>query len=297
MLLGAAAGALALRLTTKSPRSSNSASGVTARLERAGKKLALIYGREGYSSPHALATRLAVSNPSTEYAGYYALGANPPLGVIGVFSAEHEFRLRGRTKGGKVLELVGVERGSRYRLVGPRLLRNGLVANGGFEDPLGPPWIISTRKGEHVKLTTDALAGAYSLSLRYTRPDASQPSSITQIVRRLPAHARGTQFTMREIVRTRELSRPVICGLQLLYRDGTSRYLGGTTGSQAAKSNALATGILAGSQDFATIVASGIATKPVSGVRIFAVYAGSQALLGAISVDDVELAVRRTAAR
>jgi oligosaccharide repeat unit polymerase len=291
------AATLTLRLTTAPQRSGSSASDIGDRLSRAGEKLRQIYEREGYSSPHALASRLAVSDPSSNYVGYSALGEIPPTGVIGVSSGEHEFRLHARTRNGKVLEVVGVARNSKYRLVGPRVLRPGLVVNSGFEDQLGPSWVISSKRSVHATTTTDALAGAYSLSLRYRRPNGGLRSSVTQIVERLPARAPGTRYTLSEIVRTRNLSRQVTCGLQLIYRDATTLYIAGTAGSQPPQKNTRATGLLAGSQEFERLVASGVAAKPVRAVRIFVVDAGSAPLQGAIVVDDVELTITRSAAR
>jgi oligosaccharide repeat unit polymerase len=295
LLVGLAAIATALRFSSSAPHDTNSSNTVSVRLSEAGQKLVRIYNKEGASTPHVLATRLSVSDPSQNYIGYYSYPAVPPIGAIGVFAKQHEFRLRAKTAGGNVFEAVGVPRGGSYELVGPTLLRKELVTNGGFESASGSPWLVASTKGVTSRITTNALDGAYSLMLRYTRPTASSPTSLTQLVRKLPARGQGTRYTLRENVLTRNLSRQVTCGFQFVYTDGTSQYAPGTVGSRAPKTISAATGILAGSRSQQQVItASGIAGKRVAAIRVFAVDAGTSPLRGEIVVDNIRLAPRST---
>jgi oligosaccharide repeat unit polymerase len=286
---GLAAIAVAVRFSSSAPRSDNSSGAISDRLILAGQKLVLIYDKEGASTPHVLATRLAVSDPSENYVGYYSYPAVPPLGSIGVFAKQREFRLRAKTSDGEVLEAVGVPRGGSYRLIGPSVLHKELVTNSGFESSSSSAWLIASQKGVTSRITTNALAGAYSLVLHYRRPAGGSETSLTQIVRDLPLRTPGTRYTLHEDVLTRRLSRQVTCGFQFIYTDGTSQYVPGTAGSRAPRRIAAATGILAGSNRH-EITASGVAEKRLAAIRVFAVDAGTDPLRGGIVVDNVRLA-------
>jgi oligosaccharide repeat unit polymerase len=291
--LVAVAAFVGVRLHSSPARDETSARAVTARLTRAGGKLARVFDREGAaSSPHVLATRLGVSDPAGTYEDFYAPGDVPPRGVVGVFATSREFRLRARTSEGAILEVVGVKSDGNYRVVGPRIVRSGLVSNGGFESSLIRPWHASSETGVAAQTTVNALDGAYSLRLQYSRRRPSSATSVTQLIRPLPVRAAQTRYTLREDVLTRNLSRQVTCGFQLIYADGTSHYVPGTRGSLPPTSTKRATGILAGSQPNAEVTASGVATKRVAAIRVFAVDAGTQPLRGVIVVDNVRLTTK-----
>jgi hypothetical protein len=231
-----------------------------------------------------------VSDPSVNYNGVYS-EAVPARGVISIIPGQRDFRLRSRTADGDVVELVGLRSGDAgVRLVGPRILKLGLLTNGDFEEPFGSPWLVSSRAGVDVQATRHALDGGYSLMLRFRRAASSEPSSLSQVARDLPARAGGTRYIAREVVLTRNLSRHVSFGLQLLYVDSTSRYFVG--GRSSATGRADHSGIPAGSGP-TQLVASGVAEKPVSSVRVFAVDAGAAPVRGVVLVDDVELTAER----
>lgn len=285
-----------LNLVTTAPAEGASIPAVAGSLFRAAEKVARIYKEEGTNwSLHALATRLAVSDPGVTYEAIDSPAQFSPPGVIEVSAGPREFRLRSRTSDGHVLEVVGVKHDADYRLVGPREVKDGLVLNGGFEDPLGSPWIISSRKGVDVATTTRALDGAYSLRLQYRRPSNSRPTSVSQVVREGPMHAPGTRYTMQQVVLTEELSRHVSCGLQLIYRDGTSRYFAGSAHASAPQ-QPRTPGIPAGSRGPLRMTVSAVAEEPVSAIRVFSVDGGSRPLTGSIIVDDVRLTVKTNSA-
>ncbi len=279
------------RLATAGAHGQTSTQVVSERLVRAGEKVAQIYQREGNgSSPHALATRLEVSDPSTLYHGVYSPGEISAPGVIDVIPGQQEFRLQSRTDRDEVLEVIGVRRGGSYRVTGPRVLAAGLVENGDFEEPVMTPWLMSSHDRVDLKRTSsNALDGAYSLNLRYRRASRGRPSSISQVIADVPARSAGTSYTMNEIVLTQGLSRGVSLGLQLVYRDGTSRYF---RGRPSAPSTLNGVGIPAGTAGPLRMTASGIASKSVSSIRVFALDAGAAPLTGVISVDAVRLDVR-----
>jgi oligosaccharide repeat unit polymerase len=265
---------------------------VSQRLIRAGEKLARIYDEEGNgSSPHALATRLEVSDPAVTYNGVFSPAEISAPGVIDVIPGPGEFRLRSRTRNGDALEVVGVNRNGTYRVTGPRALGAAPVENGDFEEPLASSWLITSRDRVDVGRTTDALDGAYSLSLRYRRGTEGRPTSVSQRVTSVRTLAAGTRYTMLETVLTKDLSRSVSFGFQLVYRDGTSRYFPGTPVSRSSDASGPA-GIPGGSAAALRMIASGVAAKAVSSVRVFVVDAGASPLTGAITVDNVRLTVR-----
>jgi oligosaccharide repeat unit polymerase len=290
VLGGVAAAAVGLRYWSSPAHTDESSGAVSERLSLAGEKLVRIYDQEGASTPHVLATRLSVSDPSENYIGYYSYPAVPPVGAIGVFAKQHEFRLRAKTSSGDVFEAIGVPRGGRYRLVGPTIFREGLITNGGFESTFGLPWVIASQERVTSRITTNALDGAYSLSLRYRRPAGGSPTSLTQLVRNVPTRAAGTRYTFRQDVLTRHLSRQVTCGFQFIYTDGTSQYVPGTVGPRPPRTTAAATGILAGSRPAGEITASGVARRRVAAIRVLSVDTGTEPLQGVIVVDDVRLA-------
>jgi oligosaccharide repeat unit polymerase len=285
--------AIAVRLAVTPARALTSTPALSKELVSAGEKVAQIYNDEGaQSSPHSLATRLEVSDPSVHYEGIYPGEQLPSPNAIGVATGGREFRLRARSSEGNVLEVIGVRRAGKYRLASLRILGGGLVANGGFEDPLGPPWVVASRAGIKVTTIASALDGAYSLRLQYKRETSTKPTSVSQLVRDLPNRSPGTRFTLREVILTKKLSRQVVYGLQLIYRDGTSRYISGTTRPPAQRGSNLI-GSSGGSIGPQTVTLSGIASKPISSVRVFAVDAGSEPVTGAITLDDVRLSSRK----
>jgi hypothetical protein len=291
LVAGVVFAAIVVRLTRPPVRTEATTRVVSEELIHAGQKVVRVYEQEGGdSSAHALATRLAVSDPEVNYEWIDA-SEQPSPDAIGVAASRKEFRLRAWTSEGRVLEVIGVKGPSGYRLVGPRILGAGLIANGGFEDPFGPPWVISSRAGVDVTTTASALDGAYSLSIKYKRGVGRKATSVSQLIRTLPERAPGSRFTMKEVILTKKLSRPVLYGLQLIYRDGSSQYFSGATNSSNRASRLIGTS--ARSMGPEIVTASGIAVKQVSSVRVFAVDAGSKAVTGSVIVDDVQLTSRK----
>jgi oligosaccharide repeat unit polymerase len=290
LVAGIVFAAIVLRLTRPPIRTEATTQVVSKELIQAGQKVLRVYEEEGGdSSSHALATRLAVSDPEVNYEWIDA-SEEPLPDVVGVVASRTEFRLRARTSGGRVLEVIGVKGASGYRLAGPRILGAGLVANGGFEEPFGPPWVISSRAGVDVATTANALDGAYSLRIKYERGATRKATSVSQLIRGLPERAPGSRFTMNEVIVTMELSRPVVYGLQLIYRDGSTQYFAGATNSSNRASTLIGTSARSTGPEIVT--ASGVALKRVSSVRVFAVDAGSKAVTGSVTVDDVQLRSR-----
>jgi hypothetical protein len=82
-----------------------------------------------------------------------------------------------------------------------------------------------------VTTTASALDGAYSLRIKFERGASHNATSVSQLIRTLPERAPGSRFTMNEVILTKELSRPVVYGLQLIYRDGSSQYFARATNS------------------------------------------------------------------
>ena len=86
----------------------------------------------------------------------------------------------------------------------------------------------------------------------------------------------------------RGLTRQVVAGFQFLYRDGTSEYIPASTGRLEGGKEA--TGLLAGTFDVgAPLVASAVATKALSKIRVFAVDPGATPLVASSICRPVSL--------
>jgi hypothetical protein len=107
-------------------------------------------------------------------------------------------------------------------------------------------------------------------------------------VERLDEPLPGTRYTFREMVLRRGLTRQVVAGFQFLYRDGTSEYIPASTGRLERGKEA--TGLLAGtSRTWEPVVASAVARKALSKIRVFAVDPGARPLGGVVYLDTVSL--------
>ena len=266
------------------------------RLVTASNRIVRAYGDSALPDGTALASQLRVSDPDTEYEALATRTDAPTRpDVVGVFASRREFRVRTVSDGGRTLQIIGVDLGPRYRLVGPvELRRGGLVDNGGFEDGVNAGWDIAPSDGVRASETTRAHSGAYALQMRYQRSAQPTSSGVTQIVKRLPERAAGVRYTLRQMVWTENLSRQVVFGFQFLYDDGTSQYVGGSTrGTEPIDPEAPPSGIPAGStRAWKSATASGVAAKQVSAIRVFAIDPGLAPLRGMVRADDVALGVR-----
>ena len=273
--------------------SAESASAVAKRLSGAAQRAVRAQEMQGPLSSFALASQLQVSDPASEYVPVSSGKAlSQRAGIVGVASSGGSFRLGAITASSEAWEIIGVHGGGRYRVVGPRQRRNDLlVENGGFEDGLKAPWALSGGGGVGASRTGKARTGAFALELRYAGRRSLEASGVTQVVRELPERAPGTRYELTEVVLRSRLTRPVAVGFQYLYRDGTSQYIGGGVRGDRLKGRAGAPGIPAGSsRGWEVVTASGVASRRIAAIRIFAADAGRRALGGRIRVDSVKLA-------
>ena len=266
-------------------------------LRDGGRRLAEVYEAEGGAASRVVVSQLEVSDPGNDYEELSSPDESPSAsGVVGVLSNTRGYRLRGLTDQGVALEVVGVRRGpNNYVVIGPRrVVTDTIVANGGFESGFLAPWVVSRGDGVDVALTTKAHRGAYALSLHYNRDSRGREGTLSQLVQELPIRSKGTRYTLREAVLRRTLSRQVVVGFQFIYRDGTSEYVAGGTRGVKVRSLRRPSGILEGSSDqWDEIVASAVATRPVTAIRVFALDTGRQPLSGRLTVDSVSLTAER----
>ncbi len=254
-----------------------------ARLEREG-------ALDGPASSSALTTRLRVSDPSGRYEAMTTPTSAPAPGVVGVFWGERALRLVARARTGEIRELVGVGRADALTVLGPRPVRALGVKNGGFEEGL-TAWSIVSGRGAKVSWSSQEYSGRHALRLRFAGSSPRNAGTVTQVVDDLQERAAGTRYTLRQMVRRTRLSRQVVAGFQFLYSDDTSEYVPAAT---RASSDGVPNGIPAGSSErWQPVVASAIASKPVSRVRIFAVDSAREPLRGVIHLDDISLGFSR----
>jgi oligosaccharide repeat unit polymerase len=261
-----------------------------ARLAAAKERLERAGALEGPASSSALATRLGVSDPSGRYEAMARPTSTPAPGVVGVFWGDGALRLVARARNGELRELVGVRRDDALLVLGPRPVRAPGVRNGGFEEAL-VAWSIVPGSGAEVSWSSQAYSGRHALRLRFAGTSPRNAGTVTQVVDDLQERAAGTRYILREMVRRTGLSRQVVAGFQFLYSDDTSEYVPAATRASGERAPQ---GILAGSSErWQPVVASAIASKPVSRVRIFAVDSGREPLRGVIHLDDVSLGFSR----
>ena len=286
-----AAVAVAFTATTTQSEGAQSRQDVAERLAAAREKLMRTGAVQGPASSSALASRLRVSDPSGDYEAVPEAAATPTSpGVVGVFWNERALRLRSHAQWGEPLEVVGLRRGGEYEVFGPRPLRRPRpVGNRGFENGLAA-WSVIRGSEVEVSRSTKAHSGTYALRVRFAGGSPHRAGTVTQVVDRLPERAAGTRYTMREMVMRRGLTRQVVAGFQYLYSDGTNEYIAARTGKAASKVDPQATGILArSSKRWETVVASAVASKQLSQIRILALDSGRKRLRGVIRVDDVSI--------
>ena len=261
-----------------------------ARLAAAKERLEQEGALDGPASSSALTTRLRVSDPSGRYEAMTTPTSAPAPGVVGVFWGNGALRLVARARNGEIRELVGVGRADALTVLGPRPVRALGVRNGGFEEGV-TAWSIVPGHGAKASWSSQEYSGRHALRLRFAGSGPRNAGTVTQVVDDLQERAVGTRYTLRQMVRRTRLSRQVVSGFQFLYSDDTSEYIpAGTRASGARVPN----GILAGSSErWQPVVASAIASKPVSRVRIFAVDSGREPLRGVIHLDDISLGFSR----
>jgi hypothetical protein len=276
---------------------SSSRASASERLTKASENIVQAYDDTPLPDSSALASQLRVSDPEAAYEAIESRMATPKrLGVVGVFTGRGEFRLRALSARHRTLEVIGLDVGARYQIIGPvRPRRAALVANGGFEEGFASGWDISRSDGVEVSETARAHAGAHALQLRYHMRAQGASSGVTQLINRLPQRAVGTRYTLREVVFTKALTRQVVFGFQFLYEDGTSEYVVGRARRAPARSpDVRASGIPAGStRGWRLASASAVARKRISAIRAFPIDAGRRPLRGLVRVDDVSLKADR----
>ncbi|MGI8845754.1 MAG: O-antigen polymerase [Thermoleophilaceae bacterium] len=303
-LTGGVAAVLIVLATTAALLSPERGDGAAASIDLAGalEKASAMAGRVlqatgSYPTPYALASQLRTSDPSIPYKPMETSQTLPnEVGVVEVFSKGSLLVLRAREPAGGVIELQRAEVGGKSQVAGPRLLpRSGdekqlVFANGDFEEALDlRPWLPLSEPGVTAALdSATKWTGRFAFRLSASGARIQKSVGLTQIVRQLPARARGSRYDLQLRALTRGLNRPVPVELRLDYEGGGYEFFRG--GLLPRRRASRSDGIPAGtSRNWKRIGVSAVARRRLRSVQVFAADSGPGPLRGSIWIDAVRL--------
>jgi len=229
--------------------------------------------------------RLRAALPHT---GFRVL-ANPygqsAIGTIGIYVLPRALWLR-QAQRNSAAEVFQALTGDGLRTYGPQQVRDGVVGDGLFDQPLSPSWTV--QRGPIASVTRDPLVRYLApASLRAT--GTGQPGASATTVTKSVVFARtapiGTRYLLALYARSQRLSRPLEIDLRLNYRHSYQFFFG-----VSLYNGVLAPGVPAGTTSrWVPITVTAIAARPVRSIDIFLVNTGLQPLRGVAWLDYVVL--------